>query len=181
MTEYFYTKEDVPDLVEVLADAAHLWKEIALALRLPEAVRAECGKETSYTLNLNSVLSKWIVGGLSNTKPATLKVLKEALEGPFVKRPDIARQLVKKSVTKVSSLPSPAASMKESVLLKYKSNLCLRYSSEPEVPEGDWPPVVSKNFINLALVKPSSMHSRTNYSIPGNPDKDLEKKRKNRI
>ena len=178
MTEYLYTEEDVPDLLEVLADAAHLWKEIALALRLPEAVRAECGRETSYNLNLSSVLSKWIVRGPSQSKPPTLKVLKEALEGRLVQRPDIARQLEEKSVTKVSSLPSPAASTKESVLLKYKRNLCLRYSSEPEVPRGDWPPVVSKNFINLALVKPSDVPSRTNYSMPGNPDKELENKQK---
>ena len=177
MTEYLY-REDVPDLVEALADAAYLWEEIAVALRLPESVRAECGRESSLVLKLNSVLYKWIVGGLPNTKPPTLKVLKEALEGPLVQRPDIARQLEEKSVTKVSSLPSPAATMKENVLLKYKRNLCLRYSSEPEVSEGDWPPVVSKNFINLALVKPSGMPSRTNHSMPGNPDKELEKKEK---
>ena len=175
MTEYLY-REDVPDLAEALAGVNHKWEEIAVALRLPEAVRTECGRESSLVLKLHSVLSKWIVGGLSNTKPPTLKTLKEVLGGPLVQRPDIARQLVKKSVTKVSSLPSPAASMKENVLLKYKRNLCLKYSSEFEVPRGDWPPVVNKNFINLALVKPSDVPSRTNYSIPGNPDQELEKK-----
>ena len=181
MTEYRYEEEDVPDLAEALANVAHLWEEIAVALRLPEAVLAECRGKSSLVLKLHSVVYKWIVGGLSNTKPPTLKVLKEVLEGPFVQRPDLARRLKEKSVTKVSSLPSPAASTKENVLLKYKRNLCLRYLSEPEVPEGDWPPVVSKNFINLALVKPSGVPSRTNYSMPGNPDQDLEKKRKNRI
>ena len=176
MTECLYREEDVPDLVKALANVAHLWEEIAVALKLPKPVRAECGRESSLVLKLNSVLYKWIVGGLSMATPPTLKTLKEALEGPLVQRPDIARQLVKKSVTRVSSLPSPAASMKESVLLKYKRNLCLRYSSEFEVPRGDWPPVVNKNFINLALVKPSDVPSRTNYSVPGNPDQELEKK-----
>ena len=178
MTEYSYREEDVPDLVEALADAAYLWEEIAVALKLPKSVRAECGRESSLVLKLNSVLYKWIVGGPSNTKPLTLKTLKETLVGPLVQRPDIARQLEEKSVTKVSSLPSPAATTKESVFLKYKRNLCLKYLSEPEVSEGDWPPVVSKNFINLALVKPSYMPSRTKYSIPGNPDKELKKKEK---
>ena len=173
MTEYFYREEDVPDLAEALVNVAHLWKEIALALRLSEAECAECGKETNI-LNLSSVLSKWIIRGPSNTKPPTLK----ALEGSLVKRPDIARRLEEKSETKVSLLPSPAATMKESVLLKYKKNLCLKHSSEPEVPRGDWPPAVSKNFINLALVKPSDVSPSTNYSMPGKPDKDLEKKEK---
>ena len=177
MTEYFYTENDVSDLTEDLANIAHLWKEIALALRLSEAERAECGKETNI-LNLSSVLSKWIIRGPSNTKPPTLKTLKKALEGPLINRPDIARRLEEKSETKVSLLPSPAATMKESVLLKYKKNLCLKHSSEPEVPRGDWPPAVSKNFINLALVKPSDVPPSTNNQAPGNPDKDLEKKEK---
>ena len=174
MTEYLYREEDVPDLMKALTKVAHLWEEIAVALRLPEAVLAECGGKSSLVLKLHSVLYKWII---RDTKP-TLKVLKEALEGPLVQRPDIARQLEEKSVPKVSPPPSPAATMKKSALLTYKGHLFLRYSSEPGVPEGDWPPVVSKNFINLALVKPSSTHSRTNYSMPGNPDKDLEKKEK---
>ena len=178
MTEYSYREEDVPDLVEALADAAYLWEEIAVALRLPKSVHAECGRESSLVLKLNSVLYKWIVGGLPNTKPPTLKVLQKALKGQLVQRPDIATQLEEKSVTKVKSLPSFPATMKESVLLKYKRNLCLSYLSEAEVSEGDWPPVVSKNFINLALVKPSSAPSRTNYSMPGNPDKELGKKEK---
>ena len=181
MTEYLYGEEDVPGLAEALADAAYLWDEIAVALKLPKSARAECGRESSQVLKLNCVLYKWIVGGLPNTKPPTLEVLKEALKGQLVQRPDKARQLEKKYVTKGKSLPSFPATMKESVLLKYKRNLCLSYSREPEVSEGDWPPVVSKNFINLALVKPSSAPSRTNYSMPGNPDKELEKKRKNRI
>ena len=174
MTEYLYEEEDVPDLAEALANVADLWEEIAVALRLSKAVRAECGKESSLVLKLHSVLHKWIVG---DTKPpSSLKVLKEALEGPLVKRPDIARQLEEKSVPKESTSLSPAATMKKSALQTYKRHLFLRYSREPEVSEGDWPPVVSKNFINLALVKPSDVPSRTNYSMPGNPDKELEKK-----
>ena len=174
MTEYLYREKDVPDLMKALAKVAHLWEEIAVALRLPEAVLAECGGKSSLVLKLHSVLSKWIV---VDTKP-TLKVLKEALEGSLVQRPDIARQLEEKSVPKVSPPPSPAVAMKKSALQKYNRHLFLRYSKELEVSEGDWPPVVSKNFINLALVKPSDVPSRTNYSIPGNPDKALEKKEK---
>ena len=170
MTECLYREEDVPDLMKALAKVAHLWEEIAVALRLPEAVQAECGGKSSLVLKLHSVLSKWIVGGLPNTKPPTLKVLKEALEGPLVQRSDIARQLEKKSLTKLGPLHSP--------LLKYKRHVCQIYSSKPEVPRGDWPPVVSNNFINLALVKPSDVLSRTNHSMPGNPDKELEKKEK---
>ena len=176
MTECLYREEDVPELVKALAGAAYLWDEIAIALKLPISVRAECGAERSLVLKLNSVLYKWIVGGLSVATPSTLKTLKEALEGPLVQRPDIAKQLEENFVTKMSSLPSPAASMKESVLLKYKRHLCLRYSSEAEVPRGDWPPVVNKNFINLALVKQIDVPSRTNYSVCGNPDQELEKK-----
>ena len=176
MTEHLYEEEDVPDLAEALANVADLWEEIAVALRLSKAVRAECGRESSLVLKLHSVLHKWIVGGTK--PPSSLKVLKEAIEGPLVKRPDIARQLEEKSVPKVRTSLSPAATMKKSALETYKRHLFLRYSRESEVSEGDWPPVVSKNYINLALVKPSDVPSRTNYSIPGNPDKELEKKEK---
>ena len=176
MTEYLYEEEDVPDLAEALANVADLWEEIAVALRLSKAVRAECGRESSLVLKLHSVLHKWIVG--DSKPPSSLKVLKEALEGPLVKRPDIARQLEEKSVPKESTSLSPAATMKKSALQTYKRHLFLRYSREPEVSEGEWPPVVSKNFINLALLKPSDVPSRTNNSIPGNPDKELEKKEK---
>ena len=178
MTEYLYREEDVTDLAEALADVSHKWEEIAVALRLPEAVLAECREKSSFVLKLRSVLYKWIVGRLSNTKPPTLKTLKEVLKGPLVQRPDISRQLEEKLVIKVSPLRTSAATMKESVLHKYKRNLCLRYSSEPEVPRGDWPPMVSNNFVNLALVNTSYESAKTGYSVPGNPDQVLEKKDK---
>ena len=124
MSEYIF-KEDVPDLVEALAGVAHKWEEIAVAVRLPEVVRAECGEKSSPVLKLHSVLYKWIVGGHSNTKPPTVMNLKKAIEGPLVQRPDIANQLV-------SSTGLTAAVTKESILFKYKSKLCRFYSSLDE-------------------------------------------------
>ncbi len=48
-SDYTYKDEDVPVLSEALADKRHKWEEIALALRLPEAVRAECREGSSMT------------------------------------------------------------------------------------------------------------------------------------
>ena len=56
MSEYIF--KDVPDLVEALAGVAHKWEEIAVAVRLPEVVRAECGEKSSPVLKLDSVLYK---------------------------------------------------------------------------------------------------------------------------
>ena len=77
------------DLVEALAGVAHKWEEIAVAVRLPEIVCAECGEKSSLVLKLHSVLYKWIVGGHLNTKPPTVKNLKKIYS--FI--PDISNQL----------------------------------------------------------------------------------------
>ena len=177
MSEYIFKEEDVPDLVEALAGVAHKWEEIAVAVRLPEVVRAECGEKSSPVLKLHSVLYKWIVGGHSNTKPPTVKNLKKAIEGPLVQRPDVANQLEKS----VSSTAPTAAVTKESILFKFKNKLCLFYSSLAEIPSEIprvWPPVVNKNFIDLALVKTSSKHFKSDYSVCGNADDVLAKKEK---
>ena len=87
--EYFFQERDVEDLVEALAGVAHKWEEIAVAVRLPEVVRAECGEKSSLVLKLHSVLYKWIVGGHLNTKPPTVKNLKKIYS--FI--PDISNQL----------------------------------------------------------------------------------------
>ena len=177
MSECIFKEEDIPDLVEALAGVAHKWEEIAVAVRLPEVVHAECGEKSSPVLKLHSVLYKWIVGGHSNTKPPTVKNLKKAIEGPLVKRPDIANQLEKS----ISSTAPTAAVTKESILFKFKNKLCLFYSSLAEIPREIprvWPPVVNKNFIDLALVKTSGKHFKSDYSVCGNADDVLAKKEK---
>ena len=166
------------DLVESLAGVAHKWEEIAVAVRLPEVVRAECGEKSSPVLKLHSVLYKWIVEGHSNTKPPTVKNLKKAIEGPLVQRPDIANQL-KDNFTffNCSATPTDVAAKKPKILLKYKKNLCQRYSILAEVPQSVWPPVVSKTFINLVLAGTIKKFSKSDYSLRGNPDDVLAKKK----
>ena len=165
------------DLVEALAGVAHKWEEIAVAVRLPEVVRAECGEKSSLVLKLHSVLYKWIVGGHSNTKPPTMKNLKNAIEGPLVQRPDIANQLedkYKMSSGEAKDFPSGVGG--EDILIPFKEDLIKQYLAVDEVPRGAWPPVVSKTFINLALVKTSGELSKIDYSVRGNADDILAKK-----
>ena len=177
MYEYFFQEGDVEDLVESLAGVAHKWEEIAVAVRLPEVVRAECGEKSSPVLKLHSVLYKWIVGGHSNTKPPTVKNLKKAIEGPLVQRPDIANQL--EDIHKSSSGEAkafPSGVRREDILIPFKEDLIKQYLAVDEVPRGVWPPVVNKTFINLALVKTSGEPSKIDYSVRGNADDILAKK-----
>jgi len=57
----------------------------------------------------------------------------------------------------------------------YKEDLIQQYLAE-EVPRGVSPPVVSKTFINLALVKTSGEACKSDYSIRGNADDILAEK-----
>ncbi len=56
MTDCIFKEGDVPGLVEALAKVIHKWEEIALALRLPEAVIEECREGRSLALKLYHVL-----------------------------------------------------------------------------------------------------------------------------
>ena len=52
-----------------------------------------------------------------------------------------------------------------------KKQLLKLYSIKPEIPKDSWPPVVSRTFINLALVKSSSGHTHVyDYSVRGDAD-----------
>ena len=100
-----------------------------------------------------------------------MKNLKKAIEGPFVQRPDIANQLEKS----VSSTASTAGVTKKSILFKFKCKLFPFYLRLAEIPRV-WPPVASKTFINLALMKTSGEPSKSDYSVCGNADDVLAKK-----
>ena len=179
MYEHFFQEGDVKDLVEALAGVAHKWEEIAVAVRLPEVVRAECGEKSSYVLKLHSVLYKWIVGGHSNTKPPTVNNLKKAIKGPLVQHPDIANQLQEKyKMSYCENIAFPSiVGREDDILIQFKENLIKQYLAKNEVPQhGVWPPLVSKTFINLALVKTSGELSKSDYSVRGNADDILAKK-----
>ena len=163
------------NLAVALADVAHKWNEIAIMLGLPEVLRTECGEGSNSAMKLYNVLHKWIVGGHSTAAPSTMKTLKKAIESPLVERPDIANKLEDKFMIVISTPAS--TSFEESVLIKYKKNLCLRYSRFEEVPRGAWPPVVNNTFINLALINTSG-ESSSDYSVRGDADDVLAKKEK---
>ena len=174
--EYFFQERDVKDLVESLAGVAHKWEEIAVAVRLPEVVRAECGEKSSPVLKLHSVLYKWIVEGHSNTKPPTVKNLKKAIEGPLVKRPDIANQLQEKyKMSSCENIAYPSiVGREDDILVQFKEDLIKQYLAKNEVPQqGVWPPLVSKTLINLALAKPKP---KSGYSVAGDADEVLSMK-----
>ncbi len=171
-----YKEEDVPALVEALAEVTHKWEEIAVALRLPEAVSEECREGRSFALKLKNVLYTWVVGQHSNARPATLENLKKALASPLVQHPQLAGELEDKLKTSLS-LPTVTSTQK-SVQSTVKEVLVEKYSQSPEVPRGSsWPPVVSKKFINLSLIETSDQPLKSDYSIRGDANEVLSKKK----
>ena len=62
-----------------------------------------------------------------------------------------------------------------------KKHLLNLYGSKKEVsiPKDSWPPVVSKTFINLALIKSTTGYkTKADYSVDGNADKVIDQKEK---
>ena len=83
---------DIPDLLESLANGAHKWEEISIALKLPlntiEDIRTAGG---SAVTKLNKVLHAWISGKF--LKPVNLPVLKNVLAKSFVGLTNLADNL----------------------------------------------------------------------------------------
>ena len=179
-SDYYFNENDIVHLAEILADIADKWEELAVSLRLPKVVRAECGRGSSFAMKLYNVLDKWIVGQYSNAVPATLHSLKEVLAGPFVQQGVKASQLVETFMKKVSSHnPRELFAPKTIYKNEDKQVLMKRYLKKPEVPCGDtWPPVGTRTFINLALIKSSGEPCKADYSVRGNADDVLARKEK---
>ena len=179
-SDYYFNENDVVHLAEILADIADKWEEIAVSLRLPKVVRAECGSGSSFAMKLYNVLDKWIVGQYSNAVRATLHNLKEVLAGPFVQQGVKASQLGETFMKKVSS-HNPREIFAPNTVYKNedKQVLMKRYLEEPEVPCGDtWPPVGTRTFINLALIKSSGEPCKSDYSVRGNANDVIARKEK---
>ncbi len=177
-SDYTYKKEDVPDVVTVLVHKRHKWEKIALALRLPEAVREEFREGNSLTIKLHNVLYKWVEGQYPNAVLATRDNLKTALATlvpglDFVHSPDLAtnRDLEENVSTSLSSDTLTSFQLKS-----IKQVLVDSYSQCSEVPKGSWPPVGSKKFINLGLVETSGQPLKSDFSIRGDADDVLAKK-----
>ena len=179
-SDYYFNENDIVHLAEILADIADKWEELAVSLRLPKVVRAECGRGSSFAMKLYNVLDKWIVGQYSNAVPATLHSLKEVLAGPFVQQGVKASQLVETFMKKVSSHnPRELFAPKTIYKNEDKQVLMKRYLKKPEVPCGDtWPPVGTRTFINLALIKSSGKPCKSDYSVRGNADDVIARKEK---
>ena len=89
---YFYIKH-ASLLTKVIANAANKWKEIGIALKLPNSILQECDNANSNIVRLYRILCKWIVGGYLNAVCPTLQALKRVLAGRLVQRYDIANIL----------------------------------------------------------------------------------------
>ena len=67
----------------------------------------------------------------------------------------------------------------ESPLLKFRPKLADFYSKQPEVPEGTWPPVKMRHYINLALIKQKAIDFSKDYvrqTIHGSMDDVIKDK-----
>ena len=90
-TERCLTEQDIPDLVHDLADVAHKWKDVSIALRLPIRVREDHRCNDSSIVKLSNILNDWIAGNY--LQPVTISTLKKVLAGPLVRLPTIAEKL----------------------------------------------------------------------------------------
>lgn len=107
----------------------------------------------------------------------TLVNLKTALASPLVQHSQLAEKLEDKLKT-LLSLYSLTASQRTSIFQsEFREVLFKQYSRYPEVPRGSWPPVVSKTFINVALIE-TGQPLKSDYSIRGDADDVLAVKRR---
>jgi len=177
--EHYLEEGDALRLTEFLADeVSHLWKEIAISVGLPEAVREECGDNRQNATKLFEVLRKWIIGKYRGAVPATLKELQNALAGPFVKNRALASRLenFKSETTTVLSGDEVPNQSLHIYGKGYRDILVQRYQRKPEVVDAIWPRKVAQSFVNLSLVKPSDNSCKSDYSVSGNADKELTTK-----
>ena len=176
---YYFNTCDILPLVEVLAEIAHKWEEIAISLRLSRVARAECGSGSSFKLKLHNVLEKWIEGHQSNEVPRTLQNLIQKLDGPIVQEADVASKLEELFFKKASpQIPLDGLDIRAVYKVHDKQLLMKRYSQDPEVPRDSWPPVGTRTFINLALIKSGVKPLKSDYSVRGNADDILASKEK---
>ena len=176
---YYFNTGDVVLLAEVLADIADKWEEIAISLRLSRVARAECGSGNSFKIKLHNVLEKWIEGHQSNEVPLTLQNLITKLAGPIVQEAAVARELEELFLKKASpQTPLEGLVIRAVYKVHDKQLLMKRYSEDPEVPRDSWPPVGTRTFINLALIKSGVKPLKFDYSVCGNADDILESKEK---
>ena len=68
-----------------------------------------------------------------------------------------------------NALPDPVitapVTLKVSCVLdKYSNSLASMYLAQPEVPEDVWPPVSSKKYVNLAVIKQQNMNYSAEYA-----------------
>ena len=75
------SKEDVKDLMKLLASGVLKWKEVGMILGLKPHQLAECGKEDSYAAKLFHVINEWLDSSKEN---CTVQKLKEALQSSIV-------------------------------------------------------------------------------------------------
>ena len=125
-------------------------------------------------MKLYNVLHTWVVGQHSNARQATLENLKAALASPLVQHPQLAGELEDKLKTSLD-LSQPTGSNKFLFQSEVRKLLVENYLQSPEVPCSSWPPVVSKSFVDLALIETSGQPLKSDYSIQGDADDVLAK------
>ena len=125
------------------------------------------------------MLEKLIEGHQSNEVPLTLQNLITKLASPIVQEAAVARKLEELFLKKVSpQTPLEGLVIRAVYKVNDKQLLMNRYSQAPEVPRDSWPPVGTRTFINLALIKSSGKPLNSDYLVRGNPDDILESKEK---
>ena len=114
MTTDILTDKDIPYLTEVLCKSSHKWKELGIALHLPEHELEECRKASNNALRLHRVLSKRLSQDTSTDSTFTLRALKNALESNLVGMKSLAESLedeYKKLKGQTSKKPRPQSSI----------------------------------------------------------------------
>ena len=197
-TSNFFTENQVPDLIEILNDCVHKWREIGISLRLPsyvvQSLYQECLAQADQCWH--GVLLQWITQQHLDARPPTLEALRDVLRSQSVGLGSVASELEQRlndrGVELTYERPLPAAKRfcsgisrdqsfpvsEDEKLHKWKKVLTKRYSKKHEVPVDTWPEVVKKEvYVNLALIKetsPKDSDKFTRTTIRGSMD-DIHK------
>ena len=100
-------KENVGDLMDILAEVSYKWEEISISLKLPIASIEECRNASNNKLRLHKALTEWVCGNHKHAKPPTLTNLRENLASDTVQLWRLAGEMEEKLKVKMAGTDCP--------------------------------------------------------------------------
>ena len=100
-------KENVGDLMDILAEVSYKWEEISISLKLPIASIEECRNASNNKLRLHKALTEWVCGNHKHAKPPTLTYLRDTLASDTVQLWRLTGEIEEKLNVKMAGTDCP--------------------------------------------------------------------------